>query len=48
MAMEGMVLVSVRAWLLGRAVVNLPTHCSKCVIIIKENTRIIYVDIILH
>ena len=29
MAMEGMVLVSVRAWLLGRAVVNLPTHCSK-------------------
>ena len=46
MAMEGMVLVSVRAWLLGRAVVNLPTHCSKCVIIIiiKENTRIIYVD----
>ena len=31
-AMEGMVLVSVRAWLLGRAVVNLPTHCSKCVV----------------
>ena len=22
----------VRAWLLGRAVVNLPTHCSKCVV----------------
>ena len=31
-AMEGMVLVSVRAWLLGRAVVNLPTHCRKCVV----------------
>ena len=26
------VLVSVRAWLLGRDVVNLPTQCSKCVV----------------
>ena len=31
-AMEGMVLVAARAWLLGRTVVNLPTQCSKCVV----------------
>ena len=28
----GVVLVAMQDWLLGRAVVNLPTQCSKCVV----------------